>query len=198
MLMKHIYLCIENKKEYMRKILLGLLLLCSIGVMAQNEYEKEQVIQAPNKSVEDIYKSLKTWFVENAKYDSRNILQIDSKADGQLMGKANISIAFNNMTWNAMSGTISFIVDIKIKDGRFKTKFYQFSHQRKDMSLSSLWDQGIVYSELPEERQSGMKWKAYRVFLAKAIPMLDTWCEETFKNMEQKVNISVSTDNDDW
>lgn len=182
----------------MKKVLFSLMLLCSIGAMAQKEYEKEKVIQAPGKSIEDIYKSLKTWFVENSKYDSRNILQIDSKDEGQLMGKANISITFNGMTWSPMNGTISFIVDIKIKDERFKAKFYQFSHERNNLSLSPKWDQGIVYAEIPEERKSGLKWKPYRVFMEKAIPMLDTWCEDTFNNWELKVNTSSKKEDDNW
>lgn len=182
----------------MRILFLGLVMLFSISVIAQNEYERERVIQAPGKSVEDIYKSLKTWFVENAKYDSRNILQIDNKADGELVGKASVQIEFKNLTWNALSGTITFVVDIKMKENRFKVRLYQFSHQRNDLTLSSSWDQGIIYKEIPADRKSGVKWKAYRTLSEKALPMLNTWCEDTFATMEKKVNSAVTKDDDNW
>lgn len=182
----------------MKKVLLVLMLAFSINLMGQQEYQREKVIQAPGKSITEIYKALKIWFVENAKSDSRNIIQIDNPTEGELMGKACVKIAFNNLTWNALTGTIAFIVDVKIKEGRFKVKFSQFSHQRDKMSLSATWDQGTVYDKVPENRQSGVKWKAYRTFSEKALPMLDTWCEDAFKSMENKVNSCVDEENDNW
>lgn len=184
----------------MKKVLLLFVLITyiiNIEIIAQNGYEQEKVIQAQGKSVESIYKALKTWFVENAKYDSRNIIQIDNPDEGVLMGKSNIGISFTGMATLAMSGNISFIIDIKIKEGRFKVHFYQFSHQRGNLSHAASWDQGTVYMEMPEKIPSGKTW-AFKTFHKKAIPLLNEWCNNAFNEMEQKVKNYTDKENEDW
>ncbi|MDC7147556.1 DUF4468 domain-containing protein [Bacteroides ovatus] len=142
----------------MKKILFSLLLLlCSLGTMAQKPLNYSEVIQVEGMSAKDIYNTAKRWFVANFK-DANSVIQVDNPTDGVLTGKGNIPFEYKNLTWTSSSGCIWFIVDIKVKDGRFKMTISDFRHESHAPKFAKEWSLGAIYDAyLPEYKHQHKK-----------------------------------------
>lgn len=172
----------------MKKVLFCLMLLSSLTLSAQKPFERDSVIQVPGKTTTEIYNAVKTWFVENAKFDSRNIIQVDNPQDGILTGKGSIPIKFGGIgLGHCITGHLEFITDVRIKEGRFKVHMYQFMHYRENTQCDPSYNQGLIYTEIPAEKK-GFWGKPYRKVHEAAIPLINKWCDNTFKTMKEKVD----------
>lgn len=147
----------------MRKFILFLLILCSsLSVSAVEPYSRDSVIQAKGLSSQQIYESLKKWFITNAKFDSRYIIEHDDAANKHLVGRMTFRYNCSNINWAAGSGHISVVVDVMARDGRFRIKLSDFNHISEDKDYAYHWSLGTVTSEIPEKWASGWKTKQQR------------------------------------
>lgn len=167
----------------MKKVLFSLLLLCSIGAMAQEPLKFSEVIQVEGMNAKDIYNTAKRWFVSTFK-DANSVLQVDSPNDGMLTGKGNIPFEYKSLTWASSSGCIWFIIDIKAKDGRFKMTVSDFRHESFAPKYAKEWSLGLIYdSYLPEYKHQHKKiWDKVEPMCVEEYPNLVSSIQEFMKN----------------
>lgn len=84
------------------------------------------------QSKEDLYTNLKLWFTENFK-NANYVVQFDDKELGKLTGKGTYShIPPVHFGSGPLKGEVSFIIDLSIKEDRYKIKVYNFNHKGTD------------------------------------------------------------------
>lgn len=155
----------------MKKLLLILFLVTTTLCSYANEpLARDSVIQASGLSSQQIYESLKKWFIANAKYDSRYIIEHDDPTNNHLVGRMNFKYKANSMTWAAGSGHISVVIEIMAKDGRFKVRLSDFNHTSEHPQYADQWSLGTITTEIPEEWASGWKTKQQRETYKRVLP----------------------------
>lgn len=80
----------------------------------------------------DLYRKGREWFV-NTYVDAKEVLQLDDKADGKLMGKGVYKYSFFNGL-NSSSVTMGFTLNLDVKDGRYRYRIYNFNGTNKNQS----------------------------------------------------------------
>lgn len=172
----------------MKRILFLLTLFIGVGVFAQEPLEYSKVIQLENVKAGDIYNSAKKWVVKNFR-DANSVIEFDNPKEYEFTGKGNFDFVVNNITWHALTGRISFSINVKAKDGRFKIILADFRHSA---NISKQWDMGLIYKEAPEGSI-----KAYRKMLEKSLPICDAKSEEMFNSIEEYCKKNKA-DEDSW
>ena len=173
--------------------------LCLLAQESSNAIVRDSIIKVDGYSTKQIYDGVKTWFVENAKYDSRAILQIDKEDEGILQGKVSIPVEWHSMTWWCLTGYVSSIFYIQIKEGRFRVKFYNFTHFSTVAPPAVLqkWCMGEVLDEgYPESLKSGLK-PAYNHMRKRVRPLIYTNTSQWFKDMKTSVEQGSRVE-EDW
>lgn len=98
-----------------------------IPVDADGHIVYEEVVKVdPTMKQLDLYKKSREWFV-NTFVSSKAVIQLDDKAEGQIIGKGNAdySALFTNMVEETI--TCKFTVKIESKDGRYRYKIYDLT-----------------------------------------------------------------------
>lgn len=168
----------------MKKILFSLLLLlCSLGTMAQESLKFSEVIQVEGMAAKDIYNTAKRWFVSTFK-DANSVIQVDNPSDGILTAKGNIPFEYKNLTWASSSGCVWFIIDIKVKDGRFKMTVSDFSHESYAAKFAKEWSLGMIYNAyLPDYKHQHKKiWDKVEPMCVEEFPVLVSSIKDFMKN----------------
>ncbi len=151
-------------------LLLSVSLLMALAAFANEPYARDSVIHAEGLSSDQIYESLKKWFITNAKYDSRYIIQHDDAANKHLVGKMNFKFIVNHLTWHAATGVVEVVIDVMARDGRFKIKLSDFQHVSTEPRWGPMWSIGTVTTELPDEWKKGFKYKQHREVYKRVFP----------------------------
>lgn len=74
----------------MKSLILFIFISMSTMLSLANEaLARDSVIQAKGLTSQQIYESIKKWFITNAKYDSRYIIEHDDAVNKHLVGKMN-------------------------------------------------------------------------------------------------------------
>lgn len=142
----------------MKKMLLIFIMLITAMLSYANEpLARDSVIQASGLTAQQIYDSLKKWFVANAKYDSRYIIEHDDAANKHLVGKMNFRYQAKHINYAPGSGHISVVIEIMARDGRFKIRMTNFCHTSEHPKFANNWSVGTVTSKIPEEWATGWK-----------------------------------------
>lgn len=191
-----------QKKETMKKICLLLLSLIVITGVKAEEYGQpltvDEVIQAPGKTVSEIYTSVKVWFA-NAMRSAQHVIQYDDAATAHIIGKVSVPFEVGGMTWYMLSGHIDFTIDVQARDGRFRVRMYDFMHEANPNKYGDAWDEGRVYINGPSaevrprhQRQNNEMQKRAAELL---LPMIDTM----LNTLEAAANgASANPADDDW
>lgn len=132
----------------MKKALLILLLICPILVFAQKETPKMPIDPATGKinysevvkvdsstSKQELYSRGREWFAK-AYNSSNNVLQMDDKDNGKLVGKALIKV-YHKFLGEHPSGYINYTIALYLKDGRYKYEITNFHHTGQIVSAKS-------------------------------------------------------------
>ncbi len=85
------------------------------------------VIEVPNISQKELYGRAKLFLAETYK-SSKDVIQADDIEIGQIIGKANFQYSPKSMVWGSVGGTVTYIVKIFVKDGKYKYDITNFSH----------------------------------------------------------------------
>lgn len=181
-----------------------LFLIIALGSFIPNHVHAEDsdeivvdtVVQVPGVDAAKIYSCLRLWFIEAAKYDSRAVLQVDKESEGLLQGRMSHGIEFRSMTWSSLTGYISAVIDVRIKDGRYKMRMYNFEHRSVAPQYTSQWSQGTIYKKAPSSL-TGLKKAPYNKMLSKALPLIDEWTKSIIEDSKKSITSPKSSE-DDW
>lgn len=81
----------------------------------------------------DLYRTGRTWFVDTY-VDAKEVLQLDDKADGKMMGKGLYKYAFLNGI-NVSQVLMRFTLALDVKDGKYRYRIYNFSGDNTNTSM---------------------------------------------------------------
>jgi hypothetical protein len=97
---------------------------------ADGRVEYTAVVYVDSTSSKDaIYAAARAWFVDNFK-DAKEVLQVQDKDAGELVGKGYIDIPSNRFGYIAIGvGIVWFNVTLYAKDGRYKYVISDFVHE---------------------------------------------------------------------
>lgn len=138
------------------------ILVTALGIFAASAKEQlpgtplvcDTVMQAPNLTADQIYNNVKIWFANNMR-SANDVIQLDDISNKHLIGKANIDFKVNNMTWSNLTGVIRFTIDIAARDGRYRVKIFDFTHE----AFRDGWTEGPVYVNGPNPNVKGLRKK---------------------------------------
>lgn len=127
----------------------------------------------------ELYRKAREWFV-NMSADSKQVLQLDDKAEGQLIGKGSrkYSIQMRGAYGIAFYESIpnKFTVKIESKDGKYRYKIYDISGESP--AFSSLISTFLINYETD-----------YKFYLTKVLPTLNTpYKKQYYKRNEQRLS----------
>ena len=131
----------------MKKCLFILLMLISVNVMGQEEpLQCDTVIQAPGKSVSEIYTSVKAW-VATSFNSANDVIQMDDPDNGILICKGNFKYDAPGgaMTYGVLDGWVNFTLQVQVREGRCRITMGNFTHEAKPVPGGSYdWSLGLI------------------------------------------------------
>lgn len=183
----------------MKKVLLLLFVaLFQLPVLANDMFQADTIIRVDNLDSAHIYDGLKKWFITNAKYDSRYIIEQDERENRHLVGRMNFKYVNNSLTYNAGTGHISVVIDIMARDGRFKIKLTDFSHTSHHPQFAHQWSVGTVTDSIPEEWAKGWKKKQIRETYKKVRERCDEIKTQLLSDLAEYCKEFKPIDEEDW
>lgn len=184
----------------MKKLLLlcTILLLPVVALAKDKEpgtpLECDTVLVASGLSAGQIYQNLKVWFANNMR-SAQNVIQLDDAANKHIIGKANIEMKVNNMTWSSLTGIIRFTIDVAARDGRFRLRMSDFSHE----AYKDGWTEGTVYVNGPNPNIKGLRKKQNSEMQKRALPLCIDQIAYTIASMQGVMTGNNNTTTDgDW
>ena len=114
----------------MKKLILTFIFFTAISmtVFGQESLTYTGVVQVDSVSKNELYNRLKLWFA--IAYNSANdVLQIDNKEEGEIIGKAILKYNPNVLSGSEQTkGSIKYTIKIFVKEGRYKYEITDFIH----------------------------------------------------------------------
>jgi len=98
----------------MKKLLLAIMLLCSITAYSK---EYSEVVTVEGKTTDQLYSSAREWFAESFK-SAKDVLQMDDPIAGKLIGKGMGSGHHKGLM--SVPFDYEFQIKVFVKDGRYK------------------------------------------------------------------------------
>ena len=96
-------------------------------------YYEGVVDVAPTSKQLDLYKTGRTWFVDTY-VDAKEVLQLDDKAEGKMMGKGLYRYSFLNGI-NISQVLMRFTLALDVKDGKYRYRIYNFAGDNVNTSM---------------------------------------------------------------
>jgi hypothetical protein len=97
-----------------------------------------EVVNIDSTSRSELYLRAKTWFVHNFN-SANNVIQLDDKESGKLIGNALFDVRLSLMS-KQNAGFVRFLVEIQVKDGRYKYTFTDFWHEAGTTDIATPGD----------------------------------------------------------
>lgn len=118
------------KNQY--SLILALFLVGTLTINGQKPaLSFTEVIQVDSASKSELYRRAKLSIV-NVFIDANEVLQIDDKEEGQLVAKGVIPYTPHFLMGQDLAkGTISFVIKIYVKEGRYKYEITDFTHREE-------------------------------------------------------------------
>jgi len=135
---------------------------------------------------DQLFTRAREWMVSTFK-TSKDVLQIDDKGTGTIMGKCNLEIKDQTHLRN---GYIMFSVKIQVKDGRFKYWVNDLEH----FTFSGLMNGGSLDNEKPSVKPAYMSTKTWGQIKSQA----GTDIPELIKSLKAQMSKPVSANSDNW
>lgn len=196
----------------MKKLILSLLLI----IISSLTYAQDSVALEPlsyskvvtlDKSIpaDVIFEKLKAWVAKTFPAVGTNGAQYILERK-EIMTKGRIPYKTANLTWAASSGYVSYDVDIRVKDGRFKIYLENFTHVSTDPDFPQGWSIGIIYNRTPTKKElknMGMKTLYITQYFA-VEKRVRPVCEEAWARVQTGLasfllsDINKEMDDDDW
>jgi len=145
---KHNTIMKKNKQCYLLSALIFLLISTAFG---QKETSKLPIDSLTGKIVysevmhvdssatrQELFSKAREWFAKAYK-SSKNVIQMEDKESGKIVGKALMQVYYKNR----QDGYINYTISIQVKDGRYKYEVTDFYHTGQDVSGGSIPDFGL-------------------------------------------------------
>lgn len=88
----------------------------------------EVVLVDSSTTKQELYSKAREWFAKTY-VSSTNVLQMEDKENGKLIGKALMEVSFKTILGtNFPGGFINYTISIYLKDGKYKYEFTNFHH----------------------------------------------------------------------
>jgi hypothetical protein len=131
---------------------------------------------------DELYSRARGWF-SGAFKSSNEVLQVNDKATGELIGKGSLNYHAESGKINSAYGHIYFTVKVFVKDGRYKYDFTDFHHTGTPNRAGNSSDFGLITedSECPYKvfttslswkKWTEKNWQEIKNFIAQNIPNL--------------------------
>lgn len=183
----------------MRKLILTFTIFTAITitVYGQDALTYTKVVQVDNISKGELYNRAKLWFA-TAYNSASDVLQMDDKEAGQIIGKAIIKYnpAFTRGSGQT-KGKINYTIKVFVKDGRYKYEITDFVHDPYGDQYGK-YSVGLITTEeeCPNPKPLAKKWSN------------KIWkdCKDQIENnmitliasLKQDMSTQVESENDDW
>ena len=145
-----------------------------------------------SKRQADIYNDIRLWFVENFG-SGKAVIQVDDIANGKLIAKGLYLYSFVTGI-NRHSGYTNFIINVIVKDGKFRYQVYQFQSEDSDRGLMGSESQGmhrtLVMDNCYEDYKAGKRVSYNRKNLERVVLCQYTIESTLSETMAKKVNNS--------
>lgn len=178
-----------------RFTLLTIFSTMSLLLLAQNNIKgimKDSVVIVEGVSSDEIYNSIIAW-TKNLGQTVRDHDIIDIRNVGQhnLQGKFTTNMSFSGAKWVGFSGPLSWSWDIRVKEGKFRIRMY-------DYFLDNPYIDGHIYTDIPEG--SGL---IQRKGYPHIYPIIWEFIDDTFKALVYGLHEAILNDkkvfgDDDW
>lgn len=156
-----------------------------------------KVVQTEGKSTEQVYNSVRTWFALSTK-DANKVLAMDDKSSGSLVGNVNVDYSYGKMNYAAYDGIIDFVIQVNIRDGRFRIEIKNFNY-RITYPKSVIKDFGIITTDQEKPNNKGLNKAPNQKVWEDVKVKMEKLSEKIFLEMEDAINSNSSQDtNDDW
>lgn len=178
------------------KIIIGLLVISSNTLNAQNlpldektgkiTFTEVVTVDDSTATKDQLYSRAREWFARTFK-SSQNVLQMDDKELGKLIGKGNFSIIPGLYLTDSR---VDFTLSIYLKDGRYKYELTDFNH----VSYKSGYSGGALEDEKPNCGNFNMMKKGWIDVKEQAQSNANAIIADLKLTMNKKADI----ESDDW
>ena len=142
------------------------------------------VVTIDTVKADELYARARGWFSQSFN-NSNNVLQIQDKTTGELMGKGLINYHAEDGKTNSAFGNIYFTAKVFVKDGRYKYEFTDFKHTGTPNRAGNSSDFGLITEDeecpyrvfttsLSWKKWTEKNWKDIKTFISQSIPVLIT------------------------
>lgn len=184
---------------YMKRLMFLLLALLGVanGLKAQEAkpFTMDTVIYAEGRDAMALYDAAKLWLSTNVDLGSDNLTFNYDEERRFVSGKALIKFQVNHLTWSGMSGVITCTYNIATRDGRARFVVTDVVH---DSSGHDGWDEGLIYEEIPVERNKGIMGKQHREVYKRVKKQVTEWFNTQSASLASYLNMYQSIQDEDW
>lgn len=143
---------------------------------------------------QELYSRAREWFAKAYK-SSTNVIQMEDKESGKIVGKALMQVYAKALGTNHPSGYINYTISVDMKDGRYKYEVTNFYHTGQPGSNTV--DYGAC------EKMINSNDKSYGVSLRKGYNYWLTQMDDNIKDLIIDLKVAMATkaknvNKDDW
>jgi hypothetical protein len=178
----------------MKTFISFILLCCTFVLSAQETFRVDSVVAVPNYDANQIFNAATKWLVTTIDPASANAVVSSDQNTLSATAKAVFKFEVNNLTWQAMSGHISCTIDFSARDGRFKIRFSDFVHD----AARPGWDEGMIYKEIPDDRNKGLAGKQHREVYKRAKEAINDWTLQQINALTQYIKSYSNLQEENW
>lgn len=175
-----------------------LLTLCVIFLVqnmnAQDPISYSKVIKSESKDAKTLYQNAKTWFASACSYPGK-VIQIDDANQNMLSAKTNINYHHNGLNYISFDGWIDFNILIQCKDGKLRVQIINITHRNLPGYAESSC-LGLIYDTDEQFKKFGSG--TYNKVCADIKSKMKIESDKIFTSLENFINSSNSTVNDEW
>jgi hypothetical protein len=145
----------------------------------------------------ELYSRAREWFAK-AYNSSQNVIQMDDKESGKIVGKALTQVYHKALGSNYPSGHINYTISIYLKDGRYKYEITNFYHTGQLVSGGNrIEDYGACEEMIDTKKKTwGMSYqKTFTYYLLQLDNKTKSLIEDLKISMASKV---LNSKKNDW
>jgi len=160
----------------MKQMFTVLAAMCMV-VFSQEQLTYTEVIEVESVSQNHLYNRAKLWFA-TAYNSSNDVLQIDNKEDGELIGKALVLYEQTFLSGSAQTkGPINYTIKVFVKEGRYKYEISDFIHNPYGNDYGNKQSFGVITTD---KEYSSPKWGQKK------------WCNRVWNDMKAQIEDNMT------
>ncbi|SHJ63548.1 protein of unknown function [Arenibacter nanhaiticus] len=176
-----------------RKFLVLLVGMFTCIINSQEVLTFSDVVEVENVLSTNLYNRAKLWFASAYK-SSNDVLQVENKEEGMLIGKGSISYEQPFLSgMNTTVGNVNYLIKIFVKDGRYKYEITNFIHHGASESF------GLITTDdnYPRNtKKSALKWEN-RVW-NDIKNQVDLEVRSLIPSIKEGMRESIASENENW